>query len=105
MIPLTRRAGSVQAYKQVIPASQRPQKPETQVHEGYEWLYVLNGRLRLVLGEQDLVLAPGEAAEFDTRVPHWFGTAGSEPVEFLCLFGRQGERAHIRARPKAPSSG
>jgi transcriptional regulator with XRE-family HTH domain len=105
MVPLTRRAGGVQAYKQVIPASQRPQKPETQVHEGYEWLYVLNGRLRLVLGEQDLVLSPGEAAEFDTRVPHWFGSVGSEPVEFLCLFGRQGERAHIRARPKAPSSG
>jgi transcriptional regulator with XRE-family HTH domain len=105
MVPLTRRPGGVQAYKQVIPASQRPQKPEPQVHEGYEWLYVLNGRLRLVLGEQDLVLSPGEAAEFDTRVPHWFGSVGSEPVEFLCLFGRQGERAHIRARPQAPRSG
>src|ERR1017187_11024583 len=105
MVPLTRRAGGVQAYKQVTPASQRPQKPEPQVHEGYEWLYVLNGRLRLVLGEQDLVLSPGEAAEFDTRVPHWFGRAGSEPVEFLCLFGRQGERAHIRARPQALRSG
>ncbi|WP_405148587.1 XRE family transcriptional regulator [Sphaerisporangium sp. NBC_01403] len=101
MVPLTRRAGGVQAYKVVIPASPRPQVPEPKVHEGYEWLYVLNGRLRLVLGEQDLVLSPGEAAEFDTRVPHWFGSVGSEPVEFLCLFGRQGERAHVRARPKA----
>jgi hypothetical protein len=55
----------------------------------------------LVLGEQDLVLLPGEAAEFDTRVPHWFGSVGAEPVEFLSLFGRQGERAHIRARPRA----
>ena len=99
MVPLTRRAGGIQAYKQVIPPSQQPQEPDPQTHEGYEWLYVLNGRLRLVLGERDLVLVPGEAAEFDTRLPHWFGSVGGEPVEFLCLFGKQGERAHVRAAP------
>jgi mannose-6-phosphate isomerase-like protein (cupin superfamily) len=101
MIPLTRRAGGIQAYKLVLPAGRR-QKPEPQTHEGYEWLYVLNGRLRVVLGEQDLVLAPGEAAEFDTRVPHWFGSTGEGPVEFLSLFGAQGERMHVRARPSRP---
>jgi transcriptional regulator with XRE-family HTH domain len=104
MLPLTRRAGGIQAYKLVIPAGRR-RKPEPQTHEGYEWLYVLNGRLRVVLGEQDLVLSPGEAAEFDTRVPHWFGAADGEAVEFLSLFGRQGERAHLRARPRTPAGG
>jgi transcriptional regulator with XRE-family HTH domain len=104
MLPLTRRAGGIQAYKLVIPASSRRRAPDPQTHEGYEWLYVLNGRLRLVLGEHDLVLSPGEAAEFDTRVPHWFGAAGTEPVEFLSLFGRQGERAHLRARPRTKQS-
>jgi len=101
MVPLTRRAGGIQAYKLVLTAAGRGAEPASQTHEGYEWLYVLNGRLRLVLGEHDLVLAPGEAAEFDTRVPHWFGPAGDSPVELLSLFGRQGERAHLRARPKA----
>jgi transcriptional regulator with XRE-family HTH domain len=100
MVPLTRRAGGIQAYKLVIPGSSRRRDPEPQSHEGYEWLYVLNGRLRLVLAEHDMVLSPGEAAEFDTRTPHWFGAAGAESVEFLSLFGRQGERAHLRARPK-----
>ncbi|HEY3632681.1 MAG TPA: XRE family transcriptional regulator [Jatrophihabitantaceae bacterium] len=100
MLPLTRRAGGIQAYKFVIPARSRRRRPEPQTHEGYEWLYVLNGRLRMILGEHDLELAPGEAAEFDTRVPHWFGAAGPEAVEFLSLFGKQGERAHLRARPK-----
>lgn len=99
MLPLTRRAGGIQAYKLVIPVTRA--EPQPQTHEGYEWLYVLNGRLRVVLGEHDLVLSPGEAAEFDTRVPHWFGAAGPEPVEILSLFGRQGERAHLRARPRA----
>ncbi|MFF0473700.1 helix-turn-helix domain-containing protein [Streptomyces sp. NPDC004284] len=98
MYPLTRQPGGLQAYK-VIQEKGR-EAPEPRVHEGYEWLYVLSGRLRLVLGEHDVVLAAGEAAEFDTRVPHWFGPAGDGPVEFLSLFGPQGERMHVRARPK-----
>jgi transcriptional regulator with XRE-family HTH domain len=98
MVPLTERAEGIQAYKLVVqPTSD---KPSPRIHEGYEWLYVLDGRLRLVLGEHDLELGPGEAAEFDTRVPHWFGPAGDEPVEVLSLFGRQGERAHLRAGPR-----
>lgn len=100
MVPLTRRVGGIQAYKIVIPAGSPRRTPEPQTHEGYEWLYVLNGRLRMILGDHDLVLAPGEAAEFDTRQPHWFGAADADPVEFLSLFGKQGERAHLRARPK-----
>jgi transcriptional regulator with XRE-family HTH domain len=100
MLPLTRRAGGIQAYKLVLPAGSGRRTPNPQTHEGYEWLYVLNGRLRVVLGEHDFVMSPGEAAEFDTRVPHWFGSADAEAVEFLSLFGRQGERAHLRARSK-----
>ncbi|MFI6760862.1 helix-turn-helix domain-containing protein [Micromonospora sp. NPDC050417] len=96
MMPLTRRAGGVQAYKLIISASRHT--PEQKTHEGYEWIYVLSGQLRLLLGDQDLLLGPGEAAEFDTRVPHWFGSGDAEPVEVLSLFGRQGERAHLRAR-------
>ena len=49
MLPLTRRAGGIQAYKIVIPAGKRRREPDPQSHEGYEWVYVLNGRLRLVL--------------------------------------------------------
>jgi transcriptional regulator with XRE-family HTH domain len=104
MLPLTRRAGGIQAYKLVMPGGSGRGEPELKTHEGYEWVYVLDGRLRVVLGEHDLVLTPGEAAEFDTRVPHWFGAAGREPVEFLSLFGRQGERAHLRARPRSRDS-
>ena len=101
MIPLTRRPGGVQAYKLIIPV--RRHTPEPQTHEGYEWLYVLDGRLRLVLGDQDIELRAGEAAEFDTRVAHWFGSAGEGLVEVLSLFGQQGERAHLRARPGSPT--
>lgn len=99
MIPLTRRAGGIQAYKLVVPAGSQRRTPNLQSHEGYEWVYCLDGRLRIVLGDHDHVLGPGEAAEFDTRVPHWFGAADSRAVEFLSLFGAQGERAHLRTKP------
>lgn len=99
-VPLTRHFGGVHAYKQIMPPGFRSETElELKVHEGYEWLYVLSGRLRLVLGSHDLVLTAGEAAEFDTRTPHAVGNAGSQPVEFLSLFGPQGERIHVRARP------
>ena len=97
-LPLTRRPGGIQAYKMIIPATREPAEPELKTHEGYEWLYVLNGHLRLVLGDLDLVLPPGEAAEFDTSLPHWLGTADTAAVELLILFGQQGERTHVRAR-------
>ena len=103
MVPLTRRRGGIQAYKLVFPGGGGLRDPEAQTHDGHEWLYVLDGRLRLVLGAHDLVLAPGEAAEFDTRTPHWFAAADDSPVEFLSLFGKQGERAHLRARPATRS--
>jgi transcriptional regulator with XRE-family HTH domain len=103
VVPLTRHPGALQAWKLVIPAEQ--DEPHPRVHDGYEWLYVLSGRLRLVLADHDMVLGPGEAAEFDTRLPHWFGSAGEGPVEVLSLFGRQGERMHVRARPRPGRSG
>lgn len=95
VLPLT-RPGGVQAWKIVIPASQSDPQPRT--HDGFEWLYVLSGRMRLVLGDQDLVLGVGEAAEFDTQVPHWFGSTGNEAAEVLSIFGRPGERMHTRAQ-------
>ncbi|TQN28399.1 XRE family transcriptional regulator [Haloactinospora alba] len=97
VIPLNRKPGGLQAFKQILPARHHGAQPEPRSHEGYHWLYVLNGRLRLVLGEQDLVLTAGEVAEFDTHLPHWFGNAEPQPVEFLSILGPQGERFHIRA--------
>jgi hypothetical protein len=41
---------------------------------------VLSGRMRLVLGDQDCVLGPGEIASFNGTEPHWLGSTGAEPV-------------------------
>jgi transcriptional regulator with XRE-family HTH domain len=91
--------GGPQAFKQVFPPRSAAPHPELQAHEGYEWLYVLSGRLRLLLGRREFVLQPGEVVEFDTRIPHSFGNPFPEAAEALTLFGPQGERMHVRARP------
>jgi quercetin dioxygenase-like cupin family protein/DNA-binding XRE family transcriptional regulator len=97
VIPLTRQAGGMQAWKIVIPTSNAT--PEPRAHDGHEWIYVLSGRMRFVLGDRDTVLGPGDVAAFDTTEPHWFGSTGDQPAEILSIFGRPGEPLTVRTTP------
>jgi quercetin dioxygenase-like cupin family protein len=101
--PLAPEGSSIQTYKIVL--LPLPQPRELRVHDGYEWLYVLSGRVRLRLGEQDLTLVRGEAAEFDTRVPHSISAAGSRPAQIISIFNETGVRMHIHSpRPSESDS-
>jgi transcriptional regulator with XRE-family HTH domain len=95
--PLTQQSSGLAVWKVVIPP-ERERKLRT--HAGYEWLYVLSGEMRLIIGEHDITMRPGEVAEFDTRLPHWFGPTGDEPVEILSVHGSHGQRMHVRAAPR-----
>lgn len=96
--PLTRHgpASGLHAFKIHISARNRTPPDELPVHEGQEWLYLLSGKLRLLLGERDFVIRPGEAVEFSTWTPHWFGAVDG-PAEAIVIFGRHGERLHLHA--------
>ena len=96
--PLTRRgpAGGPRAYKIHISPERRTPPNALPVHEGLDWLYVLRGPLRLLLGDEDFTIEPGEAVEFSTWTPHWFGTVDG-PVELIMIVGPQGERLHLHA--------
>ena len=98
MWPLTHRPAGAgpRAYRIDVSAKRRTPPPELHVHEGHDWLYVLHGRLRLLLGEEDLTIEPGEAVEFSTWTPHWFGAVDG-PVELIAIFGDHGERLHLHA--------
>lgn len=97
VVPLTRYPGRIQVFKHVL----GPRIPRLVSHPGHAWLYVLAGTLRLLLGEEEHLLRPGETAEFASTIPHWFGPAeGSSTVEILHLFGPRGDAA--RARVPAP---
>ena len=97
VFPLTQQASGLQVWKVIIPPER---ERELRTHEGHEWLYVLSGQMRLVLGEHDITMGQGEVAEFDTRMPHWFGPADDQPVEILSVHGARGERMHVRAAPR-----
>jgi transcriptional regulator with XRE-family HTH domain len=96
MWPLASRGplGALRAFK--IRISPRRLKPPAtlRVHDGHDWMYVLEGRMRLLLGDQDLVIEPGEAVEFSTVTPHWFGAVDGA-VELIGVFGPHGEREHL----------
>jgi transcriptional regulator with XRE-family HTH domain len=99
MWPLTRRgpAGGLHTYKIHVSADRRTPPPVLPVHEGHDWIYVLDGRLRLLLDERDMTIEPGEAVEFTTLTPHWFGAVDG-PVELIAILGPQGERVHLHDR-------
>lgn len=65
-----------------------------QVHPGHDWFFVLDGRVRLSLGERDIVVETGEAAEFTTMTPHAIA-AMDEPAELIVIFDRDGLHAHV----------
>jgi transcriptional regulator with XRE-family HTH domain len=94
--PLTRQgpAGGLHAFKIRISAKRKTPPAERPVHEGHDWVYVLSGELRLILGERDFTIKPGEAAEFSTWEPHWFGVVDG-PVEAIAILGPHGERLHL----------
>ncbi|EWS81705.1 XRE family transcriptional regulator [Brachybacterium phenoliresistens] len=96
VVPITRYPGRIQVFKHVL----GPREPRLTSHEGHAWLFVLAGTLRLLLGEDEHLLAPGETAEFAASTPHWFGPADGSSVEILHLFGPRGDAAVPRVSPR-----
>jgi transcriptional regulator with XRE-family HTH domain len=88
---LSRPTSSTVAMKVRLSPTRR--RPEPRVHPGHDWLFVLEGQIRLTLGERDVLVETGEAAEFDTMTPHTFEAVGG-PAEVLMIFDRNGHQAH-----------
>ncbi len=91
--PLTREESTVRAFKLTYPAD--AEAHELQVHDGHEWVYVLSGELELTLGDAQHLLVQGEAAEFDTTIPHRMRASGARRCEVISIFNIAGERLHL----------
>lgn len=89
---LSRPTGSTIAVKMRLEPTRR--KPEQRVHPGHDWFFVTEGRVRLSLGDRDIVVEAGEAAEFATMTPHAFAAVDG-PAELIMIFDRDGHRAHV----------
>ena len=89
---LSRPTGRTIAAKMRLEPSSRA--PEQRVHPGHDWFFVLEGRVRLLLGDREIVVETGEAAEFATMTPHAFAAIDA-PAELIAIFDRDGQRAHV----------
>ena len=85
------------ALKLRLQPTRRP--PELRVHPGHDWFYVLDGRVRLVLGDREVTVEAGEAAEFATMTPHSVTAVGG-PADLIMLFDRDGHQAHTHRPSK-----
>ena len=95
-VALSRRNDDVVAFTSIHPGLPA-RLPIKQVrHPGHDWLYVLRGELRLVLGDREHVLHTGEAAEFNTGFPPGMASANEDPVEVLNVMSQHGHRVHLR---------
>jgi transcriptional regulator with XRE-family HTH domain len=92
MWPLTRPGRANTAIKLRLEPTTRA--PEPQVHPGHDWLFVLEGRVQLTLGDRQIVVEAGEAAEFSTMTPHAV-SALAEPAELIMVFDQAGDHAHL----------
>jgi transcriptional regulator with XRE-family HTH domain len=92
---LSQHTGGIQVYRLILPPHETPDQDR---HEGYAWLCVLSGHVDLLLAGRNIALRPGDAAEFDTHRPHWFGAAGDVPAEVLLLSGGPGDRIRLKTR-------
>ena len=54
-------------------------------HDGEEWIYLLSGLLTLSLAGKTYDLSPGDAAHFDSRLPHRLIARGPEDAEVLLV--------------------
>ena len=96
---LHRPTGSTIAVKVRLEPTRR--RAPQRVHPGRDWLYVLEGRVLLALGDREVVVEAGEAAEFTTMTPHAF-SALDGPAELIAIFDRDGHRAHVHRDGDAP---
>ncbi|MDQ2649354.1 MAG: XRE family transcriptional regulator [Actinomycetota bacterium] len=94
---LSRPTGSTVAMKLRLEPTRK--RPDPRVHPGHDWFFVLEGRVRLELGEREVIVEAGEAAEFATMTPHSV-VAVDGPAELIMIFDRDGHQAHTH-RPGA----
>jgi transcriptional regulator with XRE-family HTH domain len=72
-----------------------PEPPALQVHPGRDWVYVLSGTVKLLLGDREILVHAGQAADFPTMTPHAF-TAHVKPAELISIFDHAGQHAHLK---------
>ena len=55
-------------------------------HGGEEFMYMLNGKMKVTVGQQTFAMQPGDSLYFDPDQTHSFKVLGKRRARFLCVF-------------------
>ena len=58
---------------------------QTNSHLGHEFDYILEGTMRLKVGEQEMIMNEGDSAYYDSIHPHAMQAVGDRPCVFLAM--------------------
>jgi transcriptional regulator with XRE-family HTH domain len=77
----------------VTELARKPEEFEPVTHAGQEFLYVIEGKIELTLGEQRFALRKGDAAYFNGDIPHRGLTLSKRPARTLNVHMVPGKRS------------
>ena len=84
-------------FAEFVPLT-KEMEAKAHMHPGSEFLYVLEGELEVRHGEQGYMLGSGDAAYFDSSMPHAYLCAGRKPAGAIIVTLHHGlEAEHPRA--------
>lgn len=73
---------AMEPFKIMVPPKEQNDVTFTS-HSGQEFIYMLEGRLEVSLGDKVEVLEPGDSLYFDSRTPHGLRGLDEKPAHFL----------------------
>lgn len=69
----------------IVELQETPEK-EISTHDGEEFVYVLNGKVLLELGEDRFELEPGDSAYYLSVTPHWIAAASGSATILAVIY-------------------
>jgi transcriptional regulator with XRE-family HTH domain len=91
-------------FAEFLPVEGRVE-PKAHMHQGVEFLYILEGSLELKHGEHQCTLETGDAVYFDAGTPHSYQCAGRKPTGAIIVTMHQpssGQPLPMRAPALVP---
>jgi transcriptional regulator with XRE-family HTH domain len=61
---------------------------EISIHDGEEFIYVLNGKVLLELGDDHYELEPGDTAYYLSNIPHWIASKKGNATILAVIYGK-----------------
>lgn len=69
----------------VVTIRPEPREKKLFSHEGYEFMYILEGGIRMYLNNDIVTLEEGDSISFSSKIPHYAETLGDKDAKILSI--------------------